>query len=508
MNRKQDDEFDPPNVSRRSSDTSAMDKVPEPANTAPAPSNSAPAAAGKLGSLKVEEPDLDQKMGTSKRGSVLSPREDHPVKTDRSNDDEIDSNEKQASVAQEAAGDGTEDEKTAFPILLHEIVSDPETDDCIHWLPCGTRFIIPDKQKFANEVLPKYYGHAKFTSFTRRLKRWSFSRVPSGPFMGAYYNPEFRRGEPERAAKVKYSHPAPLSMAAIQLNKAKLQAVGAASAAGLGRFDGLEAITAVLTPQGRANLMGMNASGFLTGGMQGLLVGDNQAMLQALNNHSGVNNNLLMQVAMAQEMQRLRLQQASLAPNFLAQLARSQGSAGNGALEQKLMQSNPALAAQLFYGNQMDNFNSIDQSTRIGMLIAQQQQQQNSNINISSLLANANASSNEGQPENQNILTAMLMSQINENQQRQQGQQRQQNQVFGSNPQLRNLLASDSQHRNSFSSPNLNNNSGQQAHAQGHSGNDNSLNALLAEWVRRNPQGDNNGSKEESDDQKDDVGAT
>jgi len=69
-------------------------------------------------------------------------------------------------------------------------------------------------------------------------------------------------------------------------------------------------------------------------------------------------------------------------------------------------------------------------------------------------------------------------------------------------------LDTDSQHRNSFSSPNLNNNSGQQAHAQGHSGNDNSLNALLAEWVRRNPQGDNNGSKEESDDQKDDVGAT
>lgn len=443
MNRKQDDEFDPPNVARRSSDTSAMAKVPEPANTGPAPSNSAPAAAAKLGSLKVEEPDLDQKVGTSKSGSALSPREDHPVKTDRSNDDEIDSNENQASVAQETAGE--EDEKTAFPILLHEIVSDPETDNCIHWLPCGTRFIIPDKQKFANEVLPKYYGHAKFTSFTRRLKRWSFSRVPSGPFMGAYYNPEFRRGEPERAAKVKYSHPAPLSMAAIQLNKAKLQAVGAASAAGLGRLDGLDAIAAALTPHGRANLMGMNAAGFLTGGMQGLLTGDNPALLQALNNNSGVNNNLLMQVAMAQEMQRLRLQQASLAPNFLAQLARSQGSGGNGALEQKLMQSNPALAAQLFYGNQMDNFNSIDQSTRIAMLIAQQQQQQqqNSNINMSSLLANANVSSNEGQPGNQNILTAMLMSQINnENQQRQHGQQRQQNQVFGSNPQLRNLLPS------------------------------------------------------------------
>ncbi|KAL7462689.1 hypothetical protein ACHAXS_003061 [Conticribra weissflogii] len=447
MNRKQDDDFDPPNVARRSSDNSTMTKVPDPANTAPAPSNSAPVAATKLGNLKVEETDLDQKIGPSKSGSVLSPLADHLVKSDNSNQDEIDSNEKQSSCAQDAAADGNEDDKTAFPILLHEIVSDPETDDCIHWLPCGTRFIIPDKQKFANEVLPKYYGHAKFTSFTRRLKRWSFSRVPSGPFMGAYYNPEFRRGEPERAAKVKYSHPAPLSMAAIQLNKAKLQAVGAASAAGLGRLDDLEAIAAALTPQGRANLIGMNTAGLLTGGMQGLLAGDNQVFLKAINNNPGLNNNLLMQAAMAQELQRRRLQQASLTPNFLAHLACSHGSTGNGALEQKLMQSNPALAAQFFFGNQMDNVNSMDQRTRFAMLIAQQQQQQQQqqhqqqhkpNNNISSLLANANVTSNESQPENQNMLTAMLMAQINENQQR---RQEQQNQTFGSNPQMRNLVS-------------------------------------------------------------------
>lgn len=81
-------------------------------------------------------------------------------------------------------------EKTAFPLLLHEIISDPSTDYCIHWLSCGTRFMISDKKKFAKEVLPRFYGNAKFTSFTRRLKRWSFTRVPSGPFMGAYFNPK------------------------------------------------------------------------------------------------------------------------------------------------------------------------------------------------------------------------------------------------------------------------------------------------------------------------------
>lgn len=110
-------------------------------------------------------------------------------------------------------------EKTAFPLLLHEIVSDPTTDDLIHWLPCGTRFTISDKTKFAERVLPRFFGHAKFTSFTRRLKRWCFTRVPSGPFMGSYYNVNFRRGEHELAARVRYDHPAALSGAAMQLSK-------------------------------------------------------------------------------------------------------------------------------------------------------------------------------------------------------------------------------------------------------------------------------------------------
>ena len=35
----------------------------------------------------------------------------------------------------------------SFPTVLHDIVSDESTDDCICWLPCGTRFQITDKKK-------------------------------------------------------------------------------------------------------------------------------------------------------------------------------------------------------------------------------------------------------------------------------------------------------------------------------------------------------------------------
>ena len=51
--------------------------------------------------------------------------------------------------------------------------------------------------------MARYYGHAKFTSFTRRLKRWNFTRIPSGPFMGAYVNVNFVRGQPDRARMIR-----------------------------------------------------------------------------------------------------------------------------------------------------------------------------------------------------------------------------------------------------------------------------------------------------------------
>eukprot|EP00585_Thalassiosira_rotula_P008044 CAMPEP_0196136976 /NCGR_PEP_ID=MMETSP0910-20130528/5107_1 /TAXON_ID=49265 /ORGANISM="Thalassiosira rotula, Strain GSO102" /LENGTH=457 /DNA_ID=CAMNT_0041397353 /DNA_START=135 /DNA_END=1508 /DNA_ORIENTATION=- len=101
-----------------------------------------------------------------------------------------------------------EDASKSFPIVLHTIISEVDSD-CIHWLPCGTRFVIADKDVFSRDILPRYFGGrggatTKFTSFTRRLKRWNFSRVPSGREMGAYYHLKFRRGEVELAKTITY----------------------------------------------------------------------------------------------------------------------------------------------------------------------------------------------------------------------------------------------------------------------------------------------------------------
>jgi hypothetical protein len=53
-----------------------------------------------------------------------------------------------------------------------EILSNEEYTDIIHWLHHGKGFVIANKKRFADEVLPKYFKKAKFTSFTRKLNRW------------------------------------------------------------------------------------------------------------------------------------------------------------------------------------------------------------------------------------------------------------------------------------------------------------------------------------------------
>ncbi len=67
-----------------------------------------------------------------------------------------------------------------FPQVLHEILSTPEYEAIIHWLPDGSSFIIVDRHRFAEEVLPKYFRKTSFHSFIRKLYRWGFYQVNRG----------------------------------------------------------------------------------------------------------------------------------------------------------------------------------------------------------------------------------------------------------------------------------------------------------------------------------------
>ena len=65
-----------------------------------------------------------------------------------------------------------------FPQILHEILETPEFQPIAHWLPDGRSFIIADKKRFSEEILPRYFRRvALFHSFIRKLNRYGFRKV-------------------------------------------------------------------------------------------------------------------------------------------------------------------------------------------------------------------------------------------------------------------------------------------------------------------------------------------
>jgi hypothetical protein len=83
-------------------------------------------------------------------------------------------------------------EKRNFAEKLFDMLQSGYHSDIAKWIPGGGGFMIIDKKRFANEILPIYFKESQYTSFTRKLSRWQFKRVARGPYVGAYYHERFR----------------------------------------------------------------------------------------------------------------------------------------------------------------------------------------------------------------------------------------------------------------------------------------------------------------------------
>jgi len=82
--------------------------------------------------------------------------------------------------------------KRNFTLKLFDVLDSGRHTDIVAWLPGGKAFIVLDKKRFAIEILPHYFKESQYTSFTRKLSRWKFTRVSRGPYMGAYFHKNFR----------------------------------------------------------------------------------------------------------------------------------------------------------------------------------------------------------------------------------------------------------------------------------------------------------------------------
>ena len=78
--------------------------------------------------------------------------------------------------------DADDDCQYIFPQRLMNVLSDERNHDAICWLPHGRGFIIRNRKLFAEKVMPRFFPRkSKYSSFTRKLNRWNFNRVSSGP---------------------------------------------------------------------------------------------------------------------------------------------------------------------------------------------------------------------------------------------------------------------------------------------------------------------------------------
>ena len=81
-------------------------------------------------------------------------------------------------------------------------------NDIAEWTPDGTKFVVKDKETFASKIIPQYYDHNNYSSFTRQLNFYGFTREQSMTIkvsdlsslavgQETFYHKDFRCGRPD-----------------------------------------------------------------------------------------------------------------------------------------------------------------------------------------------------------------------------------------------------------------------------------------------------------------------
>ncbi|XP_066229675.1 heat shock factor protein 2-like [Saccopteryx leptura] len=100
----------------------------------------------------------------------------------------------------------------AFLSKLWTLVEETHTNEFITWSQNGQSFLVLDEQRFAKEILPKYFKHNNMASFVRQLNMYGFHKVVhidsgivkqerDGPV--EFQHPYFKQGQDDLLENIK-----------------------------------------------------------------------------------------------------------------------------------------------------------------------------------------------------------------------------------------------------------------------------------------------------------------
>lgn len=75
-----------------------------------------------------------------------------------------------------------------LPAKLSAMLSNPEYQHIISWMPHGRSWKVHNPHAFVEEVIPKYFEYTNYNSFVRLVNAWGFRRITKGPDRNSYYH--------------------------------------------------------------------------------------------------------------------------------------------------------------------------------------------------------------------------------------------------------------------------------------------------------------------------------
>jgi hypothetical protein len=85
--------------------------------------------------------------------------------------------------------------RTASPLRVHKLpsklnamLSDPEFNSIISWMPHGRSWKVHNAHLFLEQVIPRFFEYTNYNSFIRLVNAWGFRRILKGPDRNSYYH--------------------------------------------------------------------------------------------------------------------------------------------------------------------------------------------------------------------------------------------------------------------------------------------------------------------------------